>query len=924
MRRQKPLIVRMAALVLLGNLFLAAADVPALAEVMRVTGKAPFDDAGSVKEWSFSNGPEFPGATGGLEWSNTEGHGKPGCLALNHNFAAGGNYVAATWNLPAPVESRGMSLSIRKPAGHGLTIRATDSTGQTHQKTTHFAHRGWQQIEVNLTRFTSHWGGADDGIVHLPIKAVGILVENSAEPRAGTVWIDDIGFGEPALASSGVLQSTYAAAEFNEAGGRREYTFDDKRGRAPLFGGITLLGEPDAMRLVLDSDGSGHAVHAEFASHFQTFFKQIGTLGPAGRQTIDVPLGELKDWQHAGMENDGQVRYPLRLTRIWLERRADGPKTGTIRLHRLEADIHFAARNAVQLRPDIREEGETVTFSLEMQNLRARAVKGQLVCEYHSLTGRLDAKSLDVEVPGQARNVRHEFSFPLGRHHMVEAVFRWLDPELSIAPVSIGLSTPPADPGSTRLDPASPMGCGLYLYRWQGNPAARENMERIAALAQRAGVKWTREEFQWSATEPRPGEFRFDFYDQVVDIAHAHGISVYGLLCYWAPWAKANTQEGIDQYCNWVRQVVRRYKDRIHHWEIWNEPNIFFWSGPKELYAALLTQAYAAVKAEDPTAAVLGCSTAGIDTKFIEMVMAKGGKFDDLTIHPYRGRMEDLPFIEELRDARKLVGGRDVWLTEIGFPSQLVTGWSERRQASLAARTYLASVASGAMRNVSWYDFRNDGPDPYENEQNFGLVRHDFRLKPGYRAMAAVCRALAGKPVKEQVEVGDGAYAFRFGDGKQDVIAACAPEHGRLLSFETAADVTVIDAFEQPVQPHRAQSRLTVTLDAGFPLFIAGPTGFAFKPAPLPVTTGPASLSARPGEKIGFPIHPGSHPVSFDLPFGWPEPEDIGSGGHIYNIQVPEHAPPGTVEINAKVILGPGSSLRVPITLDITPAVIAF
>jgi len=897
--------------------------VPA-AEVPLVV--AGFDDAETMKAWSFSNGAEFPGARGSLAWSAEAGRDRPGCLALGYDFSGGGNYVSATWNLPRPVAAAGLSLWLKKPAGHGVTIRATDATGQTHQKTTHYAYPDWQRLEVDLTRFTSHWGGADDGKVHPPIRSVGVLVENSTDPRQGTLLIDDVSLTARPAGRAGVLTSTYTVAEFTSETGRREYALDDRRSRSQLMGGVTLLGEPDAMRLVLDSDGSGHAVHAEFASHFQTFFNRIGALGPAGRQVIDVPLGDLKGWRHAGMENDGKVRYPLRLTRIWLEPKPDGPRTGTLRLHRLEADIHFAAKNAVQLRPDIREAGGDVAFLLDLQNIRAHAVKGRLVCEYRNLARRLDIKTVEVELPGGGATLRREFTFPRGDHHMVEAVFHWLDPELPIAPVSIGTSAPPPDPGSPRLEPESLMGCGLYLYRWNGNPAARENMARVASLAQRAGVKWTREEFQWSATEPRPGEFRFDFYDQVVEIAHAHGISVYGLLCYWAPWAKQNTPEGIDQYCNWVRRVVRRYKDRIHHWEIWNEPNIFFWSGPKELYATLLDRAYEAVKAEDPTAAVLGCSTSGIDVKFIEMVMARGGRFDALTIHPYRGQMEELRYIDELRAARQLVGGREVWLTEIGFPSHLPTGWSERRQAALAARTYLASVASGAIRSVSWYDFRNDGPDPYENEQNFGLVRHDFRPKPAYRALATVCRTLGGMGVKEQIDVGPGAYAFRFSDGRRDVIAACAPEDGRLLAFETDADVALADGFDQPIRPLRDQARHTLTLDSGFPVYAAGPSGFAFKPVEPRYGLRVSSSSVRAGDRLEVTIWATANVQEWEVPYGWPAPEGSSlktePGAATWLLNVPADAAAGRYD--AQAILKTDPPLRLPVSIRVTPAVIRF
>ena len=51
-----------------------------------------------------------------------------------------------------------------------------------------------------------------------------------------------------------------------------------------------------------------------------------------------------------------------------------------------------------------------------------------------------------------------------------------------------------------------------------------------------------------------------------------------------------------------------RYKDRVHHWEIWNEPNYWrFWLPQPDVgaYTTLLKQAYAAIKAVDPAATVM-------------------------------------------------------------------------------------------------------------------------------------------------------------------------------------------------------------------------------------------------------------------------------------------------------------------------------
>jgi len=460
---------------------------------------------------------------------------------------------------------------------------------------------------------------------------------------------------------------------------------------------------------------------------------------------------------------------------------------------------------------------------------------------------------------------------------------------------------------------------GLYLYRWNGDPAAREQMNRVADLAQRAGIKWSREEFQWHRIEPRKGEFDWNFYDQMVEVAHKHGISVYGLLAYWSEWTKPNTVEGIRDYCNWARQVVRRYKGKVNSWEVWNEPNIFFWTGPKEMYADLLARTYETIKSEDPNAIVLGCATSGIDTNFIKMTMERGGKFDALAIHPYRGDLRDLEFMRELRDVRQLVNKRPVWITELGFPTELIEGYSERNQASLVARLYLTALASEAVQNIAWYDFRNDGVDPYEKEQNFGLVRNDLRPKPGYRTLAALGQAIDGCRPGMAVEVGDGAYAFRFVAKDRDVIAVCAPDNGRLLTFmATPPDIHLVNGAGEPVEPFMSDGHATVTLDTGFPIYITGKPGFKLRTAEPVMRLIADRKQARPGNTVTLQLTPFSERVDWELPVNWLIRRTERDGE--YSLTIPITAIPGHTQLRA--IVRDGGILRLPLTLSIQPQVI--
>ena len=226
---------------------------------------------------------------------------------------------------------------------------------------------------------------------------------------------------------------------------------------------------------------------------------------------------------------------------------------------------------------------------------------------------------------------------------------------------------PNEDQTDTSLIMQTSFGMGAYLGRYHGR-----ELEKMAQRAKESGVKWIREDISWSKIEPEKGKFNWAFQDSVVQIAKKNGISVCGIIGYWASWAKEYTKEGIDDYISYLKELVKRYKNDIHYWEIWNEPNIFFWQGPKEMYAELLMKSYIAIKDLDPTAQVLGISTAGIDYKFIEKMLALQAPFDVLTVHPYRAKLDEKKFIDELKkasDMAALPGGknRPVWITEMGW-----------------------------------------------------------------------------------------------------------------------------------------------------------------------------------------------------------------------------------------------------------------
>src|SRR6185436_493937 len=145
--------------------------------------------------------------------------------------------------------------------------------------------------------------------------------------------------------------------------------------------------------------------------------------------------------------------------------------------------------------------------------------------------------------------------------------------------------------------------------------------------AAEAHLGWVRFHAFWRWMEPQKGVFNFTVMDKYVTDAINNGLKIYiGMGFFPPPWA--NGTEGQDcpvfsspcaskppkdpaDYVRFVTAVVNRYKDRVRHFAIWNEPDYKgFWNGPFEKYIAeVLVPGAKAVRAASPTAKVIGPET---------------------------------------------------------------------------------------------------------------------------------------------------------------------------------------------------------------------------------------------------------------------------------------------------------------------------
>jgi hypothetical protein len=156
-----------------------------------------FEGSSAPAAWVFSNGPEFPGATGGFAVAGGRGRSGSKAGVINFNFTGGGNYVIVSRTFGTPLQTQGIFFWISGYVpGTRLLVRLIDENGQTFQyfpAVGFVSDSGWLQAGALLSDWDSYWGGPADGAFHGGIRTCGIGVEKGVQYyRTGEMVIDDL------------------------------------------------------------------------------------------------------------------------------------------------------------------------------------------------------------------------------------------------------------------------------------------------------------------------------------------------------------------------------------------------------------------------------------------------------------------------------------------------------------------------------------------------------------------------------------------------------------------------------------------------------------------------------------------------------------------------------------------------------------
>jgi hypothetical protein len=346
---------------------------------------------------------------------------------------------------------------------------------------------------------------------------------------------------------------------------------------------------------------------------------------------------------------------------------------------------------------------------------------------------------------------------------------------LAVTVTFVGMIASPTAAGSIALTPGTNVfGANMFGIAAGGSIQndTPDLLTRDLDEDQAAGAKWLRVDINWSAIQNGgPSSYQWGPFDAVVQGAEARGMAVLGAIVYTPSWARPSGAPALygpnpNAYATFAATAVRHYAAMgVHAYEIWNEPNwhLFWYPAPNPAaYAALLKAAYPAIKSADPSATVVtgGMAPAPSDgvnyspVDFLKDVYANGGHgyFDAVGQHPYCSpAFPGQPYSwsawyqmygtsPSLRSVMVANGDRakKIWATEYGAPTDGPTGdpgvVTLKQQAAMLTKAYQLFAGYTWAGPMFIFQGRDQGTDPSNRENFYGLLKYDFTPKPAYAA----------------------------------------------------------------------------------------------------------------------------------------------------------------------------------------------
>jgi hypothetical protein len=365
--------------------------------------------------------------------------------------------------------------------------------------------------------------------------------------------------------------------------------------------------------------------------------------------------------------------------------------------------------------------------------------------------------------------------------------------------------------------PANPtdfiVGVGTHLFNRQ------RSVQVPFRLIREAGIRSVRDDAFWSTVEQQPGVLQAspDWFKYLRE-QHASNLGNVLVLDYgnqfYARDSKPITPTVRAGYARFVNYVANKLKGQVSFYEVYNEWDLEDPVSPgfSDAYLDLVRATSKQLRNIDPSARILAgaVTTEGIKGGFADRLVQGGvlSYADGLSLHPYvhcektnEGNTPEawIGWLREVSARFDKTAGQTVplYLTEMSWHSTgnlHPCGIDESTQAAWLARAYLLAKTLPAIKGLWWYDLSNDGTDPAEQEDNFGLVRQDLSPKAAYwvlKRLAPVLNEYRYVPAKPLPAASSGDLVqVEFRKGTDRLLAVWTQGPARMTTVQTAGTVS--------------------------------------------------------------------------------------------------------------------------------------
>lgn len=291
------------------------------------------------------------------------------------------------------------------------------------------------------------------------------------------------------------------------------------------------------------------------------------------------------------------------------------------------------------------------------------------------------------------------------------------------------------------------------------------------------GFKIVRDDITWSRVEYKPNQYDFENsgYDDYNKELVKSGIRPYYVLGFSNKLYEENnsviTNKGREAYTKFVAKTASRYKNQNIIWEIWNEPNTErFWNPTftsVEKYTDLVQSAAHAIRKNDPSGVIVAPALAEINQTslyWLEETFKRGllNNIDAISIHPYRGTPPET-VISDYKLVKSLIAKytkKDISILsgEWGYSTGLAfygIQLDQRQQCQYLVRMFLVNLYQEIPVSI-WYDWKNDGQNKDDGEQNFGIREFDSSVpKESALGASTLFKMLSGYHYSKRIDLGN-------------------------------------------------------------------------------------------------------------------------------------------------------------------------